>query len=131
MRERATSVLKFNQLVSSGGQFTNKTKMWFKVKWSTVDMNTAVVPSLSCDPGKLEKYVKFTTSPSFLTSSNQTKLTDLPDDVLLMLFLMLPPKDLIWYNLKKILSLIYQFYSSSSDGSFILYLIKNIFQFRK
>ena len=106
MRERATSVLKFNQLVSSGGQFTNKTKMWFKVKWSTVDMNTAVVPSLSCDPGKLEKYVKFTTSPSFLTSSNQTKLTDLPDDVLLMLFLMLPPKDLIWYNLKKILSLI-------------------------
>ena len=68
-------------------------------------MNTAVVPSLSCDPGKLEKYVKFTTSPSFLTSSNQTKLTDLPDDVLLMLFLMLPPKDLIWYNLKKIASL--------------------------
>lgn len=83
------------QSVGSRGQFTNKTKMWFKVKWSTVDMNTAVVPSLSCDPGKLEKYVKFTTSPSFLTSSNQTKLTDLPDDVLLMLFQMLPPKDLI------------------------------------
>jgi len=83
------------QSVGSGEQFTSKAEMWFKVKWSTVDMNTAVVPSLSCDPGKLEKYVKFTTSPSFLTSSNQTKLTDLPDDVLLMLFQMLPPKDLI------------------------------------
>jgi len=72
--------------------------MWFKVKWSTVDMSTAVVPSLSCDPSKLEKYVKFTssnTSSSLSSSSNQTVVTDLPDDVLLIILLMLPPKDLI------------------------------------
>jgi len=53
---------------------------------------------LSCDPGKLEKYVKFTssnTSSSLSSSSNQTVVTDLPDDVLLIILLMLPPKDLI------------------------------------
>ena len=112
--------------------------MWFKVKWSTVDMNTAVVPSLSCDPGKLDKYVKFTTSPSFLTSSNQTKLTDLPDDVLLMLFSILPPKDLIWYILICIIySLLFILFIKSIRAlyalkiSIILDLIKNIFQFRK
>ena len=83
--------------------------MWFKVKWSTVDMSTAVVPSLSCDPSKLEKYVKFTssntssnTSSSLSSSSNQTVVTDLPDDVLLIILLMLPPKDLIRYHLDNI-----------------------------
>ena len=68
-------------------------------------MSTAVVPSLSCDPSKLEKYVKFTssnTSSSLSSSSNQTVVTDLPDDVLLIILLMLPPKDLIRYYLDNI-----------------------------
>ena len=61
-------------------------KMWFKVKWSPVEINTeARVSSLSAE---FDKTIK-------MPSNFQTKITDIPDDVLLMIFLMLPPKDLI------------------------------------
>ena len=61
-------------------------KMWFKVKWSPVEINTeARVSSLSAE---FDKTIK-------MASNFQTKITDIPDDVLLMIFLMLPPKDLI------------------------------------
>jgi len=61
-------------------------KMWFKVKWSPVEINTeARVSSLSAEFDKTMK----------MPSNFQTKITDIPDDVLLMIFLMLLPKDLI------------------------------------
>jgi len=64
----------------------SSSKMWFKVKWSPVEINTeARVSSLSAEFDKTMK----------MPSNFQTKITDIPDDVLLMIFLMLPPKDLI------------------------------------
>ena len=67
----------------------SSSKMWFKVKWSPVEINTeARVSSLSAEFDKTMK----------MPSNFQTKITDIPDDVLLMIFLMLPPKDLIRYK---------------------------------
>ena len=68
--------------------------MWFKVKWSSVDMSsTEVAPALSREPQ--ERYSKLSAGCSLHHSHSQTNIIDLPDDVLLMIFLILPPKDLI------------------------------------
>ena len=64
-------------------------KMWFKVKWSSVDVNAAnMSPSLSDKEKRLMKQ----------DSIIQTKIIDLPDDVLLILFKLLSPRDLIRYS---------------------------------
>ena len=73
---------------------TNSATMWFKVKWSSVDMSsTEVAPALSREPQ--ERYSKLSAGCSLHHSHSQTNIIDLPDDVLLMIFLILPPKDLI------------------------------------
>jgi len=70
--------------------------MWFKVKWSSVDMSsTDVAPALSRTEPQ-ERYSKLSAGSSLHHHSHsQTNIIDLPDDVLLMIFLILPPKDLI------------------------------------
>ena len=75
---------------------TNSATMWFKVKWSSVDMSsTDVAPALSRTEPQ-ERYSKLSAGSSLHHHSHsQTNIIDLPDDVLLMIFLILPPKDLI------------------------------------
>ena len=59
-------------------------KMWFKVKWSPVEITTStVMPSV------------MTTDNERASKTLHTKITDLPDDVLLIILLRLEPRDMI------------------------------------